>query len=226
LPDPYQFCFLDGWEKKVSADDALAKQTHALTALKSLTLSGVLFDNASLKSLVRVIDIMGLQELTLNYLTKDAHFFFQHLANLATSAQKSPTSIGLRSLCLDMGGNYLLGQRQADFDAKCLFISSFDTLTTMELKDCNLYPGGFSTNSRLPDVLVQAILKHNNLKTPKLSYYGIASKVKVPYLSARTVAAMVDALPRLEYFHFALDETQIVWHFQLFYTLIRIKHAK
>jgi hypothetical protein len=213
---PYASSFLEDWEN-VSADNAFAKQKHTLTALKSLSLSGLSFDAASLKSLDEAIDIMGLRELTLGYLSKGANFF-QHLTDLATSTQKSARKINLRSLSLDMANGYSLGQSQANFDTQCRFISSFDTLTTLELKDCNLYPTGFANDPELTNVLVQAILKHKNLRTLKIWYHGIISNLNVPYLSASSVATIVDNLPQLEYFEFAPEETQIIGQFPLFCT--------
>jgi hypothetical protein len=221
----YASSFLEDWGTMASANAALAKQKHTLTALKSLTLSGLSFDEAFLTSFDSAIDVMGLRELTLGHQSRNTHLFFQHLAETATFAQKRPTSINLRSLCLEMGNHYSLELPQANFDAKCRFISSFDTLTTMELKDCNLYPAGLSINPELPNVLGQAILKHKNLKTLKISYNGISSSLKIPYLSARTVATIIDTLPRLELFQFAPQETQLVWQLPLFHMLIRIKHA-
>ncbi|KAF1817037.1 hypothetical protein P152DRAFT_387111 [Eremomyces bilateralis CBS 781.70] len=208
----YAISFLQDWEKKVSADDALAKREYSLTVLKSFTLSGVSFDATFITSLQRAIDYMGLCELTLGHLSDGKHLFFQHLTNLATSSHNSATGISLRSLCLEMSDDRY-GETpehiQTNFEAKCRFISAFDTLTTLEVKDYNQYPNTITTNPGLPDTLLQAILKHQNLRSLKISYQGMVSGCKIPYLSATTVAAIIDNLPQLQDLEFAPEEAEI-----------------
>jgi hypothetical protein len=221
--NPYATCFLKDWETKVSADDALANQKHNLAILKSFTLSGVSFDAAFIKSLQRAIDFMGLRELALGRLVDNKHLIFEHLTSLATSARNNAKGISLRSLYLNMSSNYYgetPAQTQTNFEATCRFISEFHTLTTLEIKDYNQYSPSILTNPGLSNMLLQAILRHKNLRCLKLTYIGVSSSYKIPYLSARSVAAIIDNLPQLEEFRFAPDEAEIVRKSLL------VRHAK
>ncbi|KAM6515042.1 hypothetical protein FSOLCH5_009279 [Fusarium solani] len=205
----YATSFLEDWEKIVSASKS--SQAHGLIALKSLTLSGVRFDEGNfLKSMQRAIDFASLQELKLGRLSEGRHRLFQYLSSFAGSAQDK--RIALRILSVDMSHNQRMEtpeQEQMGFDAKCAFISSFDTLSTLELVDYNQYPQEHVVNPGLSDTLLQAILKHENLRVLRISYRGIISGCKIPYLSAETVATIVNNLPHLEDFTFAPEESEI-----------------
>ena len=211
----YATSFLQGWEK-VYADDSLGKEKHSLAVLKAFTLCGTTFDTTFIKSLEKAIDFMGLLELTLGRFGVGERLFFQLLASLATSSQTSATSIGLRNLCLDMldFSHSEALERQMIFETKCSFISAFDTLTTLEIKGYNQYPDTIATNPGLSDTLLEAILKHKNLRILKISYSGISVGRKIPYLSAKTVAAIIDNLPQLQGLEFAPEEAEIVGTFR------------
>jgi hypothetical protein len=209
----YPTGFLQDWEEKISMDDVLAERKHSLTVLKSLTLGGVSFDATFIKSLQRAVDFMGLRELTLGHVLDGKHLFFQHLLSMAISSRNSATGIGLRSLRLDMSGDRhgeTLEESQAIFVTICHFISAFDALKTLEIKDYNQYPHIIATNPGLSDTLLQTILTHKNLKTLKISYNQILGNCKMPYLSATTVAALIDKLPQLQNLEFAPEEAEIV----------------
>lgn len=211
----YATNFLKDWEKKDSTDSTVSSQNHDFVALKSLTLSGISFDAAFIKSLQKAIDFMGLRELRLGSLSLGDHLFFQHLASLTPSSQNSATSVSLRTLCLDMSerdGLYMQrpGEKTVVFEAKCRFISSFDTLTTLILEDYGQYSKEITTNPGLPDILLQAIIKHKNLRTLRIPYRGQYSTCKIPYLSAATIATIIDNLPQLQEIEFAPEEGEIV----------------
>lgn len=204
--------FLQNWERMVSTDDALAKEKHSLTVLKSFTLCGVSFDANFISSLQRAIDFMGLRELTLEYLAEGKEAIFEHLTNLAILSQSGARSINLRSLCLEMSNERYGMHRYAQtyLDHKYRFISSFNTLTSLELKDHNQYPDTIATNPGLPNALLQAIIKHKGLKRLKISYYTLLPQRKIPCLSATTIAAIIGNLPRLQEFEFEPEEAEIV----------------
>jgi hypothetical protein len=199
--------FLKGWEKTVSTEFA---PTHSLTALKSLVLSRVSFDAASLKPLSRALGFMGLRNLNLGPISGGINLFFQYLSSLATAAQEGGKSISLRNLKLEMREDNYSQTPDASFASKCDFLAAFDTLTSLELCDYGQYSATIATNPGLPNTLVQAILKHKNLKTLKISYNGIGSSSKVPYLSATAVSVIIDNLPELQEFDFAPEEREIV----------------
>lgn len=211
----YASNFLKDWEK-VSARGATGGQNHDLIALESFGLSGVSFDATFIKSLERAIDFIGLTQLTVGRLSHGQHLFFQHLTSLTSSAQSSAADIHLRTLRLEMAEESYgrtPAENLVDFEAKCRFISSFDTLTTLILPDYNQYPREIATNPGLSNMLLQAILNHKKLRSLKISYSGIISDRKIPYLSAATVATIIDALPELQEFEFAPEEVEIVGNF-------------
>ena len=208
----YATSFAQDWEKKVSASGVLGEQKHSLTALKSFTLSGCTFDANIIISLDRAIDFMGLHELALGHLSVGRHLLYQHLASLAVSSQINAKCIGLRSLCLRIASYWYEdtpAQTQIAFQALCRFISSFDTLTALELRDCNPHSSVTATGPGLNPIL-QATFKHKNLKRLKIPFLGIVSGYGFPFLSAASVAAIIDNLPELQDLEFAPDGGDIV----------------
>ncbi|KAF4465876.1 RNI [Fusarium albosuccineum] len=208
----YSTDFLKDWEKLVKLISAAASsQAHDLTSLKSFSLSGPRFDEDDfLKSLTRAVDFIGLRELKLGRLSEGKDSFFNHLTSLTCSTPSK--DISLRTLSIDMSDDSLMDtpeQTQAYYASKCAFISSFGTLSTLELKDHNQYPEAITVNPGMSDVMLQAILKHENLTTLRISYRGITSGLKIPYLSAETVAKIVNNLPPLEEFEFAPEEKEM-----------------
>lgn len=194
--------------------DTKATGKHDFTALKSLTLSGVDIDAGIVMKLEKAFDFMRLRELSLGNMPDENDHLFKHLTILATSSERKSPGISLRKLSLKMGGTeYSYMHSPANFESKCAFISSFSTLTTLELPDYGMYPVANTINPGLSDMLLQAILKHKGLKTFKMSYAGIPVDKKVPYLSPETVGQIVDGLPLLQEFEFPPDEEKIVSYF-------------
>lgn len=205
--------FLQGWESKSSGKDGTTPGTHNFTALKSLSLSGITIDASAIKSLHKAIDFMQLGDLTLVHLNDTAGLLLQHLTSLTTSYQGISAGISLRKLNLKMSDDNFMHtpeQKKAGFEAKCRFISSFGTLTTLELPDYGQYPDSIATNPGLADMLLQAILKHKNLRNLRIPYTGRTSGMKVPYISATTVGIIIAGLPHLQEFEFAPEEEQMV----------------
>jgi hypothetical protein len=102
-------------------------------------------------------------------------------------------------------------QKQIDLDAKCRFISSFDTLKILVLNDYNQYPQEITVNPGIPNELLEAVFKHQNLKVFRVPYRnGHLSNHKIPYLSAKTVAKIIDNLPELQEIEFAPEQTEMV----------------
>ncbi|CAH0057574.1 unnamed protein product [Clonostachys solani] len=182
---------------------------HEFPNLKSLSLGRTNFDNDFSKWLQRSINFMSLRELYLQPLGDGKASFFDHLATLAAS--KASSEIALRTLFVDLSdGHSFLGAPESSqlvFDAKINFLSSFDTLTSLELSDYNQHKIDLP-NPGIPDTVLNAILKHKGLRTLKMSYVGLVSGCKVPCVPAATLTAMLDGLPLLEEIHFApeLDE--------------------
>lgn len=202
---------LKDWVKKVSTDPIQQMQTPSFSALKSLNLTGFEFETSFAESLDRAIDFMGLHELRLGYLGSNQQLFYNHLAGLAELNSQTRQPIRLRNLRIDLTGDLIDDwEKESHLKAKCQFISSFDTLTSLELFDYNQYPETVTTNPGLSDSLLQAILNHKKLRNLKLSYNGIMSGRKIPYLSPTTVASLVENLNQLQEITFAPEEVNIV----------------
>jgi hypothetical protein len=209
----YSLHLLQDWESNVSGKVASLRDSHDLIALKSLLLSGIDIDTTVIKSLHKAIDFMQLDELTLVDFHDVDGVFSEYFTSLATLAQGTAKGISLRRLSLKMSNDNILytsEQKNAELDAKCRFISSFGTLTALELLDYGQYPKNITTNPGLSDMLLQAILKHKHLRTLKIHYVGIRTDSNVPYLLATTVGTIIDGLPSLQEFEFAPDEEQMV----------------
>ena len=197
--------------KHASTNNVAIDGMHVFTALKSFTLAGLKLDETAVRSLNRSIDFMRLNELILKQLDAGKGIFFQQLTSLAIASQG--TGINLRSLRLRMSDN---GHRATAtegemlFDAKCGFISSFDTLTTLVIDDYGIYAANIATDPGLSDRMLQTILKHKGLKTLRICYWGIESGKKYPYLSATTVGAIIDGLHHLQEFEFLPEKDQMV----------------
>ncbi|CAG9940137.1 unnamed protein product [Clonostachys rosea f. rosea IK726] len=182
-------------------------RAHQFPNLKSLSLGRTNFDTDFSKWLQRSIDFMSLRELYLQPLGEGQASFFDHLATLAAS--KASSEIALRTVFLDLSNGFTLtpGSNQLHIDARIRFLSSFDTLTSLELNDYNQHKIDLP-NPGIPETLLDAILKHKGLRTLKISYVGLVSGCKVPCISAESLTTILDRLPLLEEVHFApeIDE--------------------
>lgn len=198
-------------------EDTFVRETRVFTALESLSLSGMMVDPDVIKSF-RLIDFMRLRELAIKRPNDDGCLLFPYLTNLATASQVSSVGISLRSLNVNMADSYhwqaTPEKDKVVFEAKCRFVASFNTLTTLELPD-HTYKKDVAINPGLPSIMLQAILKHKNLKVLRVRYRGISSGSQIPYLSAASVEAIIEGLPKLEEFEFAPDEAQMVCFFFL-----------
>lgn len=207
--------FYHDWEKRAPMG---ASGTRRLPALKSLTLSGIAIDAGAIRSLDGAIDFLQLRELTFGSIADDDNLLFPFLTGLTTSARDAGFDINLRSLTIrpEAESGYSDELRTASYEAKCRFISSFDTLTALTIRDY----GRFSQPvAALPALQMQAILKHNNLRTLWLLWGGgIALGSVIPFLSAATVGEVVDGLPQLRDFEFSADSEQIVSDLTLFFS--------
>lgn len=200
------------WKAEDIHEGTTTSVTDEFSALKSLALLGTDITDKGMNVLRGAVDFMRLRELDIGRLRDRACLFFPHLTKLAATAQEAGSGISLRSLRLLMSGNAsdTPEQKKLDIWARTRFISSFNTLTRLELESCSQYPEAVDTNPGLPAALLQAIFKHRNLKTLRIWYKGRTSGLKIPYLSAATVRKIVDGLPDLQVFEFAPEEAQLV----------------
>jgi hypothetical protein len=209
--------FLDDWEDQIKArnPDAM-EQAHDFTALKSLSLSGVAFAGqfceTVMPSLTRAIDFLQLRELTLKDLNEGQVTFFKYLEDLFRGADKG--TIQLRKLSLDMAGDddsqsYVTTEYQVEGIYR--FIASFDTLTTLEFAEHNMYNSAVESNPGLSRRLQQVVLNHKELETLRFTYRGSGSgHYRIPYVSAKTVQILMKNLLNLRTFEFAPEENDLV----------------
>ncbi|KAM0243046.1 hypothetical protein ACHAP5_006918 [Fusarium lateritium] len=215
----------DFWERLEMAFKAGRHGTDRkphLSALKSFTLSGSWFESTwitpgSIRSLGTVIGFIGLQELNITYLPDQVNLLYDHLAEVYSTAYGHGTGPHLRKLSMDMSFRnrfHTADQKQAIIVSQIRFLSSFNTLTSLHLNEYGKYSDENFTNPGLPDVMMQAILKHNNLERLGICYGGIGSREKIPYLSATAVATLVDGLPKLKFLDIAPeeDDTEALGH--------------
>lgn len=181
--------------------------------LHSLQMTHLLIDEEFIKIFQRVIDFAKLRELDIGFLVDDHVVFWPFLTGLVASFKSKNVDLHLRVFSTDMRDerhSYTSDQRAARVAVKSAFIASFDTLTTLELRNYGQFdPKQIPINPGLSDNLLQAILHHQNLTTLRMSYVGVISGLEIPYLSATTVSKIIDGLPVLRHFEFAPDETQI-----------------
>ncbi|KAK9778944.1 putative F-box domain-containing protein [Seiridium cardinale] len=212
--DSYTCPFLKDWEKNFKTSAGVntkgnGKKGPDFTALRSLSLSGTEIDENFIKEFGKAIDFAQLRELSLANLRDPQCLLQPYMISRASSYQgTADVPLSLRTLSLNMTDHDYMhdtAQQNALFEAKCRFISSFDTLTTLELPDYPQHPAN-TTNPGLSNTLVQAILKHKNLRVLRISYKGRTSGFDIPYLGPETVRTIVDGLHQLREFEFAPDE--------------------
>lgn len=209
--------FLPDWKDQIKArnPDAM-EQAHDLTALKSLSLSGVAFAGefceSVMPSLTRAIDFLQLRELTLKDLSEGKVTFFKYLEDLFRGADKG--TVQLRKLSLDMSGDddsQSYGTTEYQVEGIYRFVASFDTLTTLEFAEHNIYNSAVESNPGLSRRLLQVVLNHKELETLRFSYRGSGSgSHRTPHVNAKTVQILMKNLVNLHTFEFAPDEDDLV----------------
>jgi hypothetical protein len=214
----------DFWERLETAFKAErvgTDQKHYLSALKSLTISDYWLESpwitdGSLRSLNTVIDFIALRELTITNVLERVSLLYDYLSNLYSASERQGTALHLRKLSMEMSFPYYsidAGERQAIIDSQIRFLSSFNTLTSLHMNDYGKYSSEIPNNPGLPNVMMQAILKHNKLESLGICYGGIGSGEKIPYLSSTAVATLVDNLPKLRLLEIAPEEDNTVRKF-------------
>ncbi|KAF5605745.1 hypothetical protein FPANT_1148 [Fusarium pseudoanthophilum] len=185
----------------------------SLTSLKSFSLTGATIDEDFLSALANAVDFVALEELKFGYLSHDLKILFEHLSDVFSKARDDHKSkIKLRNLDIEMGKETSFAvpeEQEAHVDARIDFISSFDTLTCLELHDYGQYRQEITVNPDLKSSLVRAILKHENLTKLKISYRGVTSGYKITSLEPDTVSILVDNLPELKVFEFIPEPTKL-----------------
>ncbi|RGP60783.1 rnilike protein [Fusarium sporotrichioides] len=200
--------FFNDWTRIINPEEVTDNQ-HYFTSLNTLSMQVSELDLASIRSLTRAIDFVGLRELNIKHLRHNSPLLFHGLADLFSKANTSGLEIRLQSLKVNMavsGYNVTESEKEAATEAKSRFLSSFDTLKVLELEDYGQYPLEISENPGLPNSLVRAILQHKRLEKLGISYKGIVSGFQLPYLTPATVATLIDNLPLLREINISPEE--------------------
>ncbi|KAH7239813.1 hypothetical protein B0J15DRAFT_405605 [Fusarium solani] len=203
--------FLLGWEEMASEADWIYQESVYLSALKSLSLIGLRFNQSLIDSLENIIDFMNLDDLTIGIVATGALRLFPFLGRLAA---EPGTAKNLRKLSLVMSSESALqhlGDLGADmeFEAKIRFIASFDSLTCLELKEQNPYPVTIDDGALLFDALWRAVISHGNLESLSINCTEDVGTNAIPRLSAATVTTLINNLPKLRNFEFAPAEGEM-----------------
>lgn len=207
--DFWNWIMPEQWRQNASTGDDAKDQPPYLTALKSLTISCNSYDSGFVETLGRTFNFLELQELVLGSSTYGQESLVDYLANLLSTT----TTTNLRSLTLDMsniGWLMTLEKDRENLETWCRLISSFDSLISLNLKDYTKHIDEYDEDSKPSNMVLQAILKHKNLKSLKMSYAGVSSHRMTPFLSAANVAEIINNLPHLKEFHFSPDESEMV----------------
>lgn len=207
--------YFQHWEKnlKLSGYDTANRLRKGpdLPSLRSLHIEGLMIDEEFIKEFPLAIEFSKLCKFTSANLRDPQTLLWPLLTNLVTSCKYSDTALNLRSLSIDMHDpqwHYEVEQQGPHKSAaKCEFIASFDTLTTLELPGYGQYRSG--KNPGLSNTLLRAITSHKNLRCLRISYIGIMSDLKIPYLDGKSVGNIIDGLPHLREFEFAPDELRM-----------------
>ncbi|KAG7426165.1 hypothetical protein Forpi1262_v012286 [Fusarium oxysporum f. sp. raphani] len=162
-------------------------------------------------NITRAFDFLKLRELNLMGLEEGQLTFFKHLEDLFSKADKR--DIHLRKLCLEMKGpdhEPSYAETEVHLEGMYRFISSFDSLTSLEIHDYNMYNSAVQSNPGLSRRLLQSVVKHTGLETLRFHYrhMGIESW-EIPYASAETVNILIKNLPSLRVFEFAPQVTNL-----------------
>ncbi|KAF4958090.1 hypothetical protein FGADI_2648 [Fusarium gaditjirri] len=162
-------------------------------------------------NITRAFDFLKLRELNLMGLEEGQLTFFKHLEDLFSKADKR--DIHLRKLCLDMkgpGSASSYAETEVHLEGKYRFISSFDSLTSLEIHDYNMYNTNMQSNPGLSRRLLQSVVKHIGLETLRFHYRHMGSEPwEIPFASAETVKILVKNLPSLRVFEFAPQEDDL-----------------
>jgi hypothetical protein len=213
----YYSDFLGDWEGKLKArnPDGL-KEGYDFTALKSLTLHGISFSGdfceRMMPNITRAFDFLKLRELNLMSLGEGQLTFFKHLEDLFSKADKR--DIHLRKLCLDMKGpghtsDY--AETEVHLEGVYRFILSFDSLTSLEIHDYNMYNTNVQSNPGLSRRLLQSVVKHTGLETLRFHYRHLGSEPwEIPFASAENANILTKNLPSLRVFEVAPQEDNLV----------------
>ncbi|KAJ4128195.1 hypothetical protein NW768_008481 [Fusarium equiseti] len=204
----YSSNFLENFEDRIRKYDPDAlEQPHYLTALKSLTLTGHCWEGERAllwTDLNKSFDFLQLRELKLTRLRQGNLVLFKHLEDLFGKADKE--SIQLRRLSVDMNAD----QRnpvasEEHLESIYRFLASFDTLTSLNILEHNVFLKSGFVNPGLSRRLQQVIIIHKHLESLQFKYEGHAPY----YVSAQVIETFTKSLPRLQVLEIPLEDDNL-----------------
>ncbi|EWZ78811.1 hypothetical protein FOWG_16970 [Fusarium oxysporum f. sp. lycopersici MN25] len=207
--------FMDNWEEDIKAwHPKTWERTPHFTSLRSLSLSQITFNSKLIQNLSQAVDFLKLTELEITGFgdrykdigvnDSNGHLeFFKHLEDLFQKTDKA--DIHLRNLSLQLSGYWDKERRATEEDLKDIyrFMSSFDTLTGLEIHDYNTYLSNVESNPGLLMPLQQSILNHKRLEKLHFHHKDAFSGHELPCFTAASVKVLVESLPKLRVLEFA-----------------------
>lgn len=199
--------------------DGLAKHAKVkgagriLTALESFSLTGAHINEDIKGVLAKTIDLAALRQLKIDYQSHGVELLCQYIGDVLSEAHgDANTDIKLRDLSLNMAddGWYTEpGEQEASLNAKIHLVSSFDTLTMLDLDEFGQYPEGQPERGINPSLL-QAILKHQDLTNLKMAHNGIHGGCAIPHWQPHDIASVITNLPKLKELTFSTSACNLV----------------
>ncbi|KAM0219276.1 hypothetical protein ACHAQD_006492 [Fusarium lateritium] len=199
--------------------DGLAKHAKVkgtgkiLTALESLSLTGAHINEDINDVLAKVIDLVALKQLKLGYQSSGVELMCQYIGDVLSTAHEDASSeIKLRDLSINMaddGWNTEPAEQAANLNAKIHLVSSFDTLTALDLDEFGQYPEGQPEPGIHPS-LFRAILMHQDLVKLKMTQNGINGGRAIPHWQPHDVTNVITNLPKLKELEFSTSASNAV----------------
>lgn len=210
----YFYNFVKDWEVMIANRRAFTRGESSLTALTSLSLCYLSFDEDFVKSLSKAIDLTRLHELTIQSLGRRQDLFLKQLITSFRAARDAGTKVKLRTLRMDMSSSQWdikHVEEEAAFVLQCCFLHTFNTLTTLEIeKFMQSTAVPHNTRPGIPQSLLDGILRHKSLTDLSISPKPHESNDRTPWLSTSAVEAIRDALPKLRRFEHTPGQNMIL----------------
>lgn len=187
-----------------------------LGSLDSLHISSTSVNPEGAKAMLEVVDFTKLSEMELHHVGGAVSNLFRPLEEAFNKASASRSGIKLQKLAMNADFAHRHpeehhGESEAVVEnARFGFLSSFSELKWLEISNYGMHPQpDREPTIGMPDLVINAILKHSGLKTLKFTNWtGTANPIT--YLSTANLDSLITGLPELEHFHFYPYEWRMV----------------
>lgn len=180
------------------------------TALENLDVFVSWVTQPGAEAALKAIDFTQVAEIKLAHAEGASSALYRPLA--AAFKEARPQDIKLRRLLVDAAYHYEHLHMNGDEPeesfqaARFGFVSSFSQLEALEITNYRSYPREHDVRPHgFPDLFAEAILKHQGLKTLKITN-RTGTTDRISYLSPGNVSTLLLGLPHLDEFEFSPDE--------------------